>query len=465
LRQLKPHQSSNRDAIIASLGRHGAALDASDTGSGKSATFLAVCRALDARPAIVTRKTVIDGWVQECAAMDVNPLFITNYEAARSKGFEHGRVVVTGRSNKTKPDGTVVVEEKKNYEWLVSGRVLFCFDEVQNCRAQKTMNSKMLLAASSKFKTCMASATPFTTPGEAYAIGASLRLFTQNKFWNWQLRHGMRKNFHGHMEFCGGQNSAKAKAEALAHMEQIHRDIFPERGVRTRRSEIPGFPDEVTTVVGIDADDPGAVEQAYHELIAISRTEDYQRAIDGVAEDLHDLIEPLAITQSLRARQTAELQKCGAIVEMAIDARDKGESVAIFVNFDHTIEALAELLDTKCIIRGESKNENNYDRASAIREFQANRQPFILVNNQAGGAGVSLHDPITQKPRTSLISPPWSALVLHQVLGRTLRLAGGFSTRKLLFTKGTVEERVMNRVQTMTHCLEALTDGDLNPTI
>jgi len=407
---------------------------------------------------------VIGGWRDECRVMGVDPLFITNYEAARSKSFEHGRVNVT---RKVRPDGTV--SETKKYEWLVSGRVLFCFDEVQGCRGAKTLNSDMLMSASSRYKTCMASATPFTNPTEAFAIGSSLRLFSKNTFWQWQLRHGVRKNFMGHMEFCGGQKTEKAKAEALEHMARIHGYIFPERGVRTRRYDIPGFPDEVTSVVGIEADDPSAVEKAYHDLIAISRSEDYLRAIEGVPEDLHDLVEALPVTQALRARQDAEMQKCSAIVDMALDARDKGESVAIFVNFDHTIEALSELLDTKCIIRGQRrpgrqgrKAENNYDRATAITEFQANRQDFILVNSAAGGAGVSLHDPVTQKPRTSLISPPWSALVLKQVLGRTLRLGGGFSTRKLLFTTGTIEERVMRRVQTMTDCLDMLTDGDLS---
>jgi hypothetical protein len=458
LRELRPHQAINRDAIIASLTKFGGSLDAGDTGTGKSTTFLAVCKALGARPAIITRKTIVPAWHEECAAMGVEPLFITNYAAAMSKNFPHGKVIKTKKVSPSTGEESVT----STYEWLTSGRVLFGFDEVQSCRAQKTINTKMLVAASTRFKTHMMSATPFTSPTEAYGIGMSLRLFHHSAWWKWQLNHGVRKNFHGHMEFCGDSSNPKKIAEGLAIMEGIHGDIFPSRGVRTTRFEIPGFPDEITTASAIQIEDPGAVEKIYHDMIAASRLEDIERAKIDVPEDLHDLVQPLAITQNLRARQEAEMHKCAAIVELALDARNAGESVAIFVNFDHTIEALAEMLDTRCIIRGDRTGENNYDRAHSLTEFQANRQWVILVNSAAGGAGISLHDPVTQKPRTSLISPPWSAIVLKQVLGRTLRLFGGFATRKLLFTQGTVEERVMKRVQSRMNCLDTLTDGDLD---
>lgn len=446
--------------------KYGGSLDASDTGTGKSTTFLAVCKAVGATPAIVTRKAVIDGWLSECDAMEIKPLFVTNYEQAKTENFPFGKATV---DRKTIPNGSVMT--KNRYEWGVTGRVLFCFDEVQNCRGRATMNSQMLLSAAAKYKTCMASATPFTSPMDAFAIGRTLRLFSGDGYFSWMLSHGVRKNGFGHMEFCHGQRTPAMIAEGLKHMAKIHGAIFPERGVRTTRWDIPDFPDEITTTMAVEPRDLGETQAIYQRLIDLARTEDLKRALEGVPEDLHDVVEPLAVTQGLRLRQEAELQKCGAIIDLANDAVCKGESVAIFLNFDHTIKLLAKEFKTRCIVRGERrgldaevsfKDENNYDRTAAVREFQANREPIILVNCAAGGAGISLHDPITQRPRTSLISTPWSAIVLKQVLGRTLRLGGGFSTRKLLFAKGTIEDRVMARVSTMTNNLDTLTDGDLS---
>jgi hypothetical protein len=83
------------------------------------------------------------------------------------------------------------------------------------------------------------------------------------------------------------------------------------------------------------------------------------------------------------------------------------------------------------------------------------------VNIRAGGAGLSLHDPVTQVPRVALISPPYSAIDLKQVLGRTHRLGGGHSTQKLIFAADTVEEQVMQRVQNRVQNIDALLDSDV----
>lgn len=408
-----------------------------------------MCKALNARPAIVTRKPILPGWREECKAMGVEPLFCTNYEAVRSKNFPYGRVVESARG-------------KQSFEWKVSGRVVFGFDEVQACRSRKTLNTQMLVAASQRFKCHLISATSFTDPTEAFGVATTLRLTTQNKFWNWMLAHGVRKNFHGHMEFIGNRDGAKWQAEGLAIMDKIHRDIFPSRGVRTTRAQIPGFPEEVTSVVAVEVEEPGAIEKAYHELIELSKIADLVRAREGTVEDLQDLVDVLPVTKALRSRQTAEVAKCAAMAEMARCAANAGESVILFLNFDYSVNILCKMLETDCVVRGDRAGEGNIRRAHHITEFQANRQPYIIVNNAAGGAGISLHDPITQKPRTSLISPPWSALVLKQVLGRSHRLGGGFSTRKLIFASGTIEERVMGRVRQKMDQLDTLNDGDLD---
>lgn len=451
--ELRPHQQANRDRLISILGANGAALDGSDTGTGKTYAAVGMAEKLRARPAIVCPRACIHSWVEVCEGFGVEPFFVANYEKCRAGSFTFGGFNLKGKI--------------QQYTWKPDGRVVFFWDEVQRCKAEKSLNSSMLLAAAHRYKNVLLSATPFTTPLEAYSIGSTLHLFTQNQYWNWLFKHNVRKNFLGKMEFRGG----------VEDMEKIHQEIFPAKGVRTRREEIPGFPKTQILTQKVETGEAGEIEKAYMVELEERRARDKQRVVDQIEEaakrneyfeslpsDWKDGVEALPITIDLRARQEAEILKCGVMVEMAKDALDKNDSVALFVNFDSTIEILARRLNTTCVLRGKGKRGgNNYDAFNSVKAFQENRSNVILVNNAAGGAGVNLHDPVTQKPRTSLISPPWSAITLKQVLGRPHRDGGGYSTQHILFAAGTVEERVMKRVDSRLNNLDALTDGDLDP--
>lgn len=64
-------------------------------------------------------------------------------------------------------------------------------------------------------------------------------------------------------------------------------------------------------------------------------------------------------------------------------------------------------------------------------------------------------------PRTCVISPPWSAQVLKQVLFRPHRLGGGFSRQYLVFPNNRIGQRVKERVTNRKNNIDMLTDGDL----
>lgn len=454
--ELRTHQSQNRDRLISILGSNGAALDASDTGTGKSFTAMSVVHKLQAQPAIICPKVCIPQWARLSAAFGVEPVFIANYEKCRAASFKHGGFTKVNREG-----------SKSGYVWKPEGRVVFIWDEVQRCKSQGSQNSKMLLPAASKYKNLLLSATPFTSPLEAFSIGSTLRLFPQNQYMYWCFKHRVRKNYFGHFEFKGG----------IEDMERINAEIFPSRGVRTRHADIPGFPQSILIPTAVEVDDPSAIEKVYLDELNARRAADKQKVVDQITdaaiangyfenlpEDWTDDVQPLAITVDLRARQEAEILKVNAMIELAKDALDKNESVAIFVNFDTTINILSKKLETTCILRGQRRKDgNNFDPVNSVRAFQSNRSPIILVNSAAGGVGVDLHDPVTKKARTTIISPPWSALILRQVLGRTKRDGGGYSTQRLVFAAGTIEERVMTRVQAVSDNLDALVDADLDP--
>lgn len=133
-------------------------------------------------------------------------------------------------------------------------------------------------------------------------------------------------------------------------------------------------------------------------------------------------------------------------------------SVAIFVNFNETADALCEKLKTRCVIRG---GQSDPDREANIAAFQADREPIIIANIRAGGVGVSLHGTPESRTRLSIISPSDSGQDLKQALGRVWRANGAKSIQRIFFAAGTVEEKVCANVRAKIARIDTINDGDL----
>ena len=160
----------------------------------------------------------------------------------------------------------------------------------------------------------------------------------------------------------------------------------------------------------------------------------------------------------LRARQKTELLKVPAFAEQARLAVAEGRSVAVFLNFEDSLAALAARLGTDCVIRGGQSVEA---RQARIDAFQGGREKIILCNIRAGGVGISLHDTTGQHPRLALICPTFSASDLLQACGRCHRAGGGHVVTKIVFAAGTVEEQAMEAVRAKLANLDQLNDGAL----
>lgn len=458
--QLRPHQEANLQGILTSLKTHGGAIDASGMGTGKTFTALALCKMLGARPAVITRKAIIPSWVNSAKAIGVDPLFVVNYEhALTSNSFQFGKRRYETRKA-TKEDGSVeLVDVVEGYDWdIPESRVLFFFDESQSLRGKTSQVTKMAIAAAKTRKTVMLSATPFTSPMEAYSHGYITKLFNEGTYYRWLLNHGCRKNFMGHLQFVGDYDEDRG----LAEMRKVHAELFPSRGVRTRPEDIPGFPETLILPTLVETGKADEITSLYLAEIEEARKMDHARAVENVDPDFHHLVEPLQVTVDLRARQEVELLKVPVFVEEAKAAHAMGMKVILFVNFERTIAALSSALKTKSVISGSSVFSAN--RHNVEQEFQANRVDFCIVQNDSGGAGLSLHDPTGKVERMCLISPTWNAVTFKQVLGRARRLNGAKSTQKILFAANTIEEKVYLRVKNRENNIDMLVDGDLDVT-
>ncbi len=464
--ELRPHQERNIDSLVQALRRFGGAIDMSCGGTGKSLTFLGLCKKVNAQPIVVTRKAILSGWEEDCEKIGIKPLLLTNYEALTRGNHPLCKKVVTAR----KADGSVY---RRHYDWQSGlGRVLFAFDESQSCGRMSTESSQVMLAAVKQYKTCLMSATPFATPLQAGPTLCALRLTQKDRWHMEQLQFGCYESSLGGMAFIGDKPDGELQEKGtnaklgLEYMEKLHRMILPERGVRTKRSEIPDFPQTLITPMCVDLPAPSEMVKVYLDLVAEARLMDLERVKEQLDPVLWDIAEVLPCVEDLRYRQETEIRSLPVFEQMIEDALEKGDSVAVFLNFDHSINALARRFKTDNIIRGKRKGNaeggaKSYDRGQRIWRFRNNLDRLIILNSAAGGAGISLHDSDTQVPRTCLISPPWSAQVLKQVLFRPHRLGGGFSRQYLIFPNNRIGQRVKERVTNRKNNIDMLTDGDL----
>lgn len=434
---LLPFQITHTDRLETSLRLYRVAIDMSEPGTGKTYCGSALCARMSCPVVVVTTKATVPSWRMVLEKFGVKPLLVTNYEQ-----------LTRGKQAVCRKHGTY-------FEWLLPADALIVFDECQKCKGLKSLNSGLLIAARRQhFRILLCSATAASNPLEMKALGFALGLHALCDFYTWARKHGVVDGFFG-LQFNGEPDALK----------RIHESIFPHKGSRMTIANIPSFPATMIEATPIETGKAKSIQRVYDNLKR--QMKEAQRHDDR--DTLHSLAHNLnarsvtALTIQLRARQEIELLKADAMVAMAKDAVEEGMSVVLLVNFDATIEHLAAALNAHdSILRG---GQSPTERQRVIDRFQANECPVVIANMQAGGVGVSLHDPKGIRPRLSLISPSFSAQDLRQALGRVHRAGGAASVQKILFAADTVEEYTADICATKLANIDLLNDGDLTSSI
>jgi superfamily II DNA or RNA helicase len=378
----------------------------------------------------VCPKAVIPAWKKELEEQGVASTAVINYEKLR-----------TGKSG-------LGAWNSKKWEWSLDKDHLIVWDEAHRCKSPSAQNTKMLIASKSHYN-LMLSATIADDPTELRGVGFLLSLFELPKFWNWCRSHGCRPNPWGAMEFDRRKTGA---------LEKIHDQIMPNKGSRMTVADMKGhFADNFIIDDPLDFSDDGKIKELYEEM---------EVELDGLKKEMADDSDnpaARALVAQLRARQAVELYKVPLIYNMIEEiTNDEHRNVAVFVNFDATINAILDRLQktekTVSVIRGK---QSETEREASISRFQNNTSKIILCNMEAGGVGVSLHDTTGERPRTALISPSFNAKSMVQVLGRIHR-AGGKSPaiQRILVAEGTVEEKVAKSVKEKIKAQEILNGCD-----
>jgi superfamily II DNA or RNA helicase len=207
------------------------------------------------------------------------------------------------------------------------------------------------------------------------------------------------------------------------------------------------FPSNNITANSYFLEDHLKVEELYKEI----NTE-----IESIKK-MEDKSKALALI--IRNRMRIEMLKVTLFMDLAQEGIDSGYSVVIFVNYIGTLEYLCYHMKVDCIIKGGQTME---ERDNMIKDFQSNKKKVIIVMQQAGGIGISLHDIHGGHPRMSIISPSWSGQEMRQTLGRIHRAGSKTpAIQKIVYVAKTYEEQLCKIIKQKLGNIDALNDGDL----
>lgn len=446
--KLLSYQVGNTENLVRIITENKAVLDASDTGTGKTYSAVACCAQLKLRPYVICPKAVMSAWKKVCQYFNVEPIAIVNYESIRNcKSYApdtYDRITSPNVKYVKLPKKDKSESDKYKFVWTVPNDCVFIFDEVHKCSDIGTLNSMLLFGAKESQKPIMILSATIADHPEKFRIFFYILNFLDPS------SVGPNVDFNVYMRIVDRWIFKDSNP-----MGRIHNMLYPNRATRVRIDVLGDlFPE-----TQIDAIPYSMGKKRENEI---------QQKYEEIARELDELIKKdnkermNALVRVLRAHQKIELLKVPTFVELANDFMHNGYSVVIFVNFTKTLEMIADMLATKCLIYGE---QTTSERDKNITDFQANKQKVIVCNIRAGGVGVSLHDIHGKHPRASLISPTWSAIDLTQSLGRIHRANGkSKSIQRIIFTANTVEEKIAEKLKIKLKNLNSINNGDLDLT-
>lgn len=430
--KLLQYQIPHTTNIAKSLKKFNRAIDASDTGSGKSYCALAACAALNLLPLIICPKSVISSWITVCEHFNITPYGITNYETLHNCKMYISKKCPKVDCPYVKREAVEGENGEFTFTWKnLPDNILVIFDEAHRCKNPKTLNSVLLYTLSKHaVKILLLSATIVEKPKNFALFGYVLGLYKNiRQAPNWLL--SVSKNYPN-------------------VMAGVHSVIFPDYCSRIRITELGSlFPNNQVTALCYDMDSAEEIQKQY-KLIEdeVSRLKNKEESSG------------CALARIMYCRMKIEQLKAPTYINEAKKYIKEGNAVAVFVNFTQTLKLIADELQTNCVIHGQQTLD---ERDKAIRDFNSDKSHIIVCNLASGGVGISLHDLHGNFPRVTILSPGWNASQLIQGLGRAHRANGKTPVRqRILFASGTIEEEICENIKDKIINIAMLNDSDMD---
>ena len=446
--KFRPYQLEAAQRLSQILSERGFALDASDTGVGK--TFTAVATALEfedqdgqiPRIAVICRARAVTKWKAAIYHCGIMPEFVMSWEKARN-GRNDLFIPIRNRLGRVRA-----------FHLDMPHPMILIIDEIHAGGGLKSQNAELVIAAQRNPNVLVLglSATPADSPLKMRALGFCTGMHRlDNDFWNWCRRNGCVRSPFGGLYFRKGDRDRV--------LGDIHRKLFegPDAwGIRLRKKnlfEAGQFPEAQTTVELWDL--PGSPPSWLLPWLGLV-DDDEQADIERHEGD------PAPGILAIRDRQRAELFKVPALIEEIEDRFEEGESVIVFVQFTRTIQVISERLGSidHGVLDGKRSRR---DQEAAVNDFQSGRTRVLVCQVDAGSESIDLHDTHGSRPRHVIVFPTYKAVTLIQVLGRAVR-SGAKSpvVQRIVYSSTGIESKIARAVDNRLENLSLLTDGELN---
>lgn len=426
------------------------ALDASDTGTGKTYVAIALAHTLGKKPFIICPKSVIPNWIAVAKTLGVELFGIANYELIKGCKYYTTKLekvdcpymdkykILDPKDTNTDDRKRKVVED---FKFSLPSDVMVIFDEAHRCKNHKTITSRLLLSIfRCGCKVLLLSATISDKIQCFKPFGVIFGFYDDVKKFNMWIRKIKKSREIYYKD--------KHMTDDQITLDIIHSKIFPDYGSRMRIKDLGSmFPSN----------------QVLSQSYMSNNQEEIQQQYDIIKDAFEDLknkeTRSAGLGKLIRARMKIEMLKVPIMLDIIEEALDSNYSVVVFVNYKDTMNYLAHYFETECLIHGEQSME---DRQDSIDSFQSNKSKIIIAIIQAGGVGISLHDIHGGHQRMSVISPTWSGQDMQQALGRIHR-AGSQSPalQRIVFCAGTYEETICELIQKKLTNISGINDGDL----
>jgi superfamily II DNA or RNA helicase len=489
--KLLDYQKEHADTIMESIINHSRALDASDTGTGKTYVSIYVCQQLNLIPFIICPKSVKNTWTTILGGLGYKPneYWVTNYESLYTKKS------IVGFDQETKKftwnfDSFPEIKKHKS-------RILFIYDEAHRCKNIDSNNCQIAIALQEhRVKILLLSATladkiEFFLPfglilGFYKDLGSGLiwmsnlnnsPVLINKKIFN-EYGSRMKKSdtqnifsnnkIYFNSIFIENQFEIEQKYDRIYKLMEFAKKIKKEKPAPTNKkkekkeNKEDGEEGEEGIKIEVGDKDEDDVDIANIKATDILvADDDGNLEIENGLEDEDNKLTPRQQyrVEIMSLRQEIELLKVNTMANMATEHIKKNKSVVIFVNFTKTIIKLKERLNTDCVIWGLQDIEA---RNKSIDDFCSDKSRVIICNIKAGSEGISLHDTIGKYPRVSIISPTWSAQDLLQALGRIHRAMGKTDcVQEVIYCKNTVEEHMGQTIKNKINNIRLVNDGKI----
>lgn len=327
--RLLDFQQSHVRNLLACLNKKGVALDASDTGTGKTYSALCLAKELDLIPIIVCPKSIIPGWKRAMKHFGHTEFYVSNYEQYRAgntpylkkkganpyyrdfdstgssdsgSGDETGKKLSADwkrtssggnrewqryekeRSEKQYKENLSKIP-KIEYDWkLEADKHILIFDECHKTKNTTTQNYAIYWWARQKhmdegLKVLSLSATVADKIVNAYGICFMLGLVSDgqsfNLTYNLNMDKGILKDFGYEVSTSGFYKFNRAYQQAKetlqnedTNLRKLHHDLFPMNGSRMVIDDLgDSFPENFVEAQSYDMDRRAdQIQKIYREM-------------------------------------------------------------------------------------------------------------------------------------------------------------------------------------------------------